>query len=893
MILDWLSREGMAVLSWWAISTLFGIAVFPLLFRFMRAMPSRGYPLARTAGLMLTGFVFWFGNVLQLFKNTPGSTLFAALIVLTAGIVALLTWQSRRTDGTPDADKNSDKSITQWVRGNLSLIITTEALFAVAFLAWALFRAMNPDLRGTEHPMDMAFFTASRRSEVFPPADPWMSGYAISYYHFGYVLMGMIANLSGVNNGIGYNLSVAMIFALGAVSAFGVAYDLVMSRGLDRGVRRWHATATGLVAASFLVLMGNLGTSLIEMPYHAKLTDNNYLTFWDIRHRDPLDPGCTQSGSADPTTWQCGWWWWAYSRVVRDYDLAGRDMGDVITETPQFSFTLADLHPHMMAIPFAVLVLGLGFNLVAGQSRPAPWEFLLYAIFTGGMAFLNSWDAVYIVFIIGAEVLRRLMRNGTGGLTREDWIGAAVFGVGIFALTGLLYAPFFISFRSQAGGFIPNLIWTTRPQQLFLMFGTFLVIIGMYLTLEVRRAGNRFNGGIVLQSLLFGVAMIVVLLIGLAIIAWSSPTLRQTVFRVVDESGGIAGVLPTVAIRRLQGVPTLAILITMMLIVVGRLFAREPRSMDGAPERADRIITYSPATGYALLMIAAGAALVMLPEFFILRDGFGYRINMIFKLWYQGWTIWSIAGAFALWSVVSEGIIVLEKRKKSAASVGDDGEGITEEVQTERPFALRPVFGTIAAVMILLGMTFPYATISTRSFADGGVLRGTAELSLDGAPSLAAGDADHAAIQCLKDIATDPDDVVVEATIPGLAYNSRGIFSRVSGLTGIPTILGWDNHQRQWRGETFEDALNISLPTGGTETRYDAVANLYNSTDWSVVRDVVNRYGITYIYVGPTERRFFDAVGLAKFAELQPVCEFGDAAVYPANAVPGLRSSGG
>jgi uncharacterized membrane protein len=263
---------------------------------------------------------------------------------------------------------------------------------------------------------------------------------------------------------------------------------------------------------------------------------------------------------------------------------------------------------------------------------------------------------------------------------------------------------------------------------------------------------------------------------------------------------------------------------------------------------------------------------------------------MIFKLWYQGWALWSVAGAFALWSLVSEGITLLEKRKKS---IGDDGELVIERVETSRPFAGRAVFGGIATVMILLGMAFPYGTITSRAFVDGGILSGMGTLSLDGAKSLAASDADYETIKCLQNIATNPNDVVVEATIPGLAYNSKGIFSRVSGLTGIPTILGWDNHQRQWRGETFEDALNVRLATGGTESRYDAVANLYNTSDWTVVQDIIRRYGITYIYVGPTELQFFEAAGLSKFAELKPVCEFSGTAVYPASSVPGQLSSGG
>src|SRR5258708_25946123 len=77
--------------------------------------------------------------------------------------------------------------------------------------------------------MEMAFLSGIRRSATFPPHDPWMSGYAISYYHFGYIIMGMLGNMSGVSNGVAFNLALPLLFALTGTGAFGIAYDLVVS----------------------------------------------------------------------------------------------------------------------------------------------------------------------------------------------------------------------------------------------------------------------------------------------------------------------------------------------------------------------------------------------------------------------------------------------------------------------------------------------------------------------------------------------------------------------------------------------------------------------------------------------------------------------------------------
>jgi uncharacterized membrane protein len=283
-----------------------------------------------------------------------------------------------------------------------------------------------------------------------------------------------------------------------------------------------------------------------------------------------------------------------------------------------------------------------------------------------------------------------------------------------------------------------------------------------------------------------------------------------------------------------------------------------------------------------LLLVAAGASLVLIPEFVYLRDGFGTRINMIFKLWYQAWTLWSIAAAYAAWSILSE---VDPVEAKNAVRL---------------PF--RAVFAVLLSFFIVAGTLYPMAAIYTRALSENGLLRtaqnlpdGTiyAPLSLDGGPSMAMSGDDYAAIQCLSRVATKDSDVVAEATRRGLAYNKA--FGRVSALTGIPTLLGWDNHEGQWRGSTFDDALFSDLNGRTTESRADAIRRLYSTTDWAELLEITKRYGITYIYVGPTERNeqqsgipLFDVAGIEKFSALQPVCQSGDAAVYAVDSIAAL-----
>ena len=228
-------------MGWWLLSTLAEIAIYPLFFRLAGALPSRGYALARTAGLMLIGFIFWLLGVLGLLRNTPGGTVLVAVILAIIGVIAYFTWRDSAT-GDPE---DEGVRIIPWLRENVPLIVTTELLFVLLFFGWALVRALHPSLAGTEHPMDMAFLTASRRSATFPPNDPWLSNYAISYYHFGYIIMAMVANMSGVSNGIAYNLAIALLFALTGIGVFGVASISAWGYGCDcKESRERHCATT-------------------------------------------------------------------------------------------------------------------------------------------------------------------------------------------------------------------------------------------------------------------------------------------------------------------------------------------------------------------------------------------------------------------------------------------------------------------------------------------------------------------------------------------------------------------------------------------------------------------------------------------------------------------------
>jgi uncharacterized membrane protein len=220
------------------------------------------------------------------------------------------------------------------------------------------------------------------------------------------------------------------------------------------------------------------------------------------------------------------------------------------------------------------------------------------------------------------------------------------------------------------------------------------------------------------------------------------------------------------------------------------------------------------------LLIAGGVACVLAPELVYIRDEFDdtalYRMNTVFKLGYQAYLLLAIAAACALpWA----GRWLPRRAWAGWAAVG--------------------------AVLLLLGLVFPYAGNWARreGFSRSPTLNGLGWLR-------ASAPGDVAAIAWLR--ANAPDDaVLLEAAGPD--YSGFG-HARMSTFTGRPTVIGWAGHELQWKHAPGR--------------RADDVRAMYTSTDAGATRALLDRYGVRYVVVGPIERADYGDAGIAKWDEL-------------------------
>ncbi len=816
-------------LRFWLILALIGLAGLPLSSRLFAFLPDRGYVFSRALGLLGASYLLWLGSTFGLLRNTAGGAVLATLIFAGVGMwLGRAGWRK---------DAGNQRPLLVHLQQQKWYVLVVELLFLLAMGVWAYFRAYNPDIAGTEKPMEFAFLNGILNSPQFPPHDPWLSGYGISYYYFGYVQLNMLVQLTGVQPSIAFNLGLAVIFALTLLGGFGLVYNLVRSDDahpapFGRGV------IFGLLGSLFLGLLGNLEGALEALHARGLMSPRLHALF-DVK--ELVNAPITN-------TWNPGsgfWWWWRASRVIHDYNFTRQLDQEVISEFPIFSFLLGDMHPHVLALPFVLLTLALALNLFRhpativekAESRDwrtawaavvavfglDGWGLPLYGLALGALGFLNTWDFPIYVFLV---TLIYALRRGLSGarLDRRLWTEIALTFVALAVIGFAGYLPFYLSFKSQANGIWPNFYNPTRLVQYLLMFGPFLAALILLLVAAYRRLDARRSA--LLRWLLAVLLLPLIFLFLATLLAALLPGVRGQIESTFGQSAG--QLIPQLArIRALA--PGTWLFVGALLACMGALLASvfAPRGDETVAKRTgNATVIFVLALFFTALLLTYGV------EFVFLRDTFGTRMNTVFKFYYQAWILMAVGSAYALYYINTRA-----------------GRGLR--------------WGSWAVIVVLAagGMIYPIFAIPSKANNFQG------DPSLDGARYVTQYRPDEAAVTAWLKQNSAPDAVILEA--PGGSYSD---FNFISADSGRPTVLGWGGHELQWRG-TYEEP-------GRREPLIEAV---YQNRDEERIRAIVDEFGIDYLIVGPRE---IDKYKIAPdrrrtFINLwQPIFEQGDYTVY-------------
>ncbi len=776
--------------AWWLVIEAISLLVLPISLYIFDRLPGRGYAFAKPVGLLLGGYLFWMALSLHLLPNRPGSIIWAFLpLAIISALILRRRW----------------RPIVEILRERIGFIVAVEVIFFLALFAAAYLRSFIPDIAGTEKPMDFMLLNAADRSQYYPPDDPWLAGFQVSYYYFGYLIQAMLGKLSVVSNSVAFNLGLASTAALAVTAAFGLGYEIVR---LTRRASLMTGMAVGIFAILLVAVIGNL-EGVLEFG-----VANGYVPQAVIERVDIANLNSAQESQSCLVSFSGGcfeypdeessfWWWWRATRISPD---AGS-----ITEFPFFSFLLGDLHSHVMAIPFVLTVFGLGLSLWRSArtldqsfwiSQPA--RLLTGGVLLGALGFLNAWDLPTFGFLVGGMVLAaNLMRLRSV----FDAVRASLgFIFPLAALAAVLYLPFYLSFGSQTLGLDVVRDGATRPLHSALFWGPLIAVsVPLPIVFLFTRGFPRRQVEL-LAAVLVPYTLVVI---------WAIFMITKHGFSALPEA---------VAARGWNWLPFVffAASLSLCLLALRRVLER-PDSKAAANDGEER-----DSLAPVLVAMAIAFLLIIGSELFFITDVFASRLNTVFKLSYQAWLLLGVSGAYSLWW--------LARRWQ----FGD----------VTRASLLRGAWGATAALVLAGAMLYPIGATLSRTNG-----LSSADRTLDGLNFVKANQRDdYDALVWLMRHAGQ-DERLVEA-VAG-QYSAAG---RISAWTGIPTVLGWLGHERQW-------GRNLDL----ISQRQADVERAFSTESLAEALVILRKYEVTYVFIGSVERGSYGDAGLSKFAAGLPI----------------------
>ncbi len=408
------------LLRGYAVTTLCGWSVFPLLHRLLPRLPDRGYSLSRCFGVIMGSWIAW------MLAGAAGQPLTTGIAILSIALTLCLTAGAAfgLRPASPAMAIDSSDRFGDFLRRGIRWIIRVEVLFVSGLLVFSWLERHNPAVDpDSERFMDYALLRACLRSGGLPVMDPWFAGKELSYYHFGYAMVAFLVRAAGAEPARFFVTAVSLQHALLWSAVFGAGLALT-------------GRAAGGLAAALLVLGAGNGE-------------------W-IRQRT----------------------WWSGSTPF-DWFATSRAIDGAITEVPWFSMLWGDLHPYVIALPVAACALAL---VMADTPQPVAAEghsggtaeaasirgarAACFAMLTGALLATHPWDFPVIAGVSLAVVL------ALPGPERGRRLVCTALALG---LSGVPFIPF-LRGMVRAGAGVGGVVVRTRPGEWITAYLPFVLV---------------------------------------------------------------------------------------------------------------------------------------------------------------------------------------------------------------------------------------------------------------------------------------------------------------------------------------------------------------------------------------------------------------------------------
>jgi len=897
------------VIVWYLTIFAFGVIAFPLVFSLFPNMADGGYGFAKLVGLLLVAWLAWTVSSLKIPMWSQAG------VLVSLGVLTLLS----ATLGYRNRAKLGEFLRNNWKRLFWMEVLYIVAFLFMIFVRLTNPDLWHY-AKGGEKPMDFAYLNGVLRSTTFPPIDPWFAGGYINYYYFGFVLVGSPALLLGFVPSFAYNLMIPTVFTMTGMGAFSGAFNIVAlwrerpsyaKRDSSVPKRRLgNPWVAGIAALLMCVVLGNLdtirviGNGVAQLGgYQTPLGLEEFLLDEYRQNNSGLDPlpeerfdiveraaennivdrlryevdsslslvsglglGVGRALTGDILPIGHDRWYWGPSRVLAE--TKGVE-GNAITEMPYFTFLYGDLHAHMINMPLILLAVLFLFNELAqvGRDRRGYLErFLalsLGAMSVGLMQATNTWDwpSMMLFGVVGLSYVWFVRWNDTfrqlhGGYMYLLAIG--ILGVAIVIITLMLG-------QIETDVSVVVIAGILQAFRLAMIAGIGLIVVYIALTHFLVRASTidllATVGGFLILSMLFvmpysswyaatynSVALWqggktplwayfdihgLFLFLAFSMMVWESARWMRSV-RVGDLRGRQNMLNIAIVVVLVGGLLTLgltilgyqvALIVLPMIAWIAVLFFRPNQS------RSMRFV---------LVLIGLALSMTLGVEIVVIGGDIG-RQNTVFKFYIQAWLLLSVAGGVAL-SWLLQASDEWTNRIRFA--------WYTPFIVLFIIAGLYPIMATRARALDRMAPDIPL-TLNGMDYMTASTHYETVQLENRG--EVIDLSVDHELIRWMQEnIQGSP--VIMEGRSFPSEYRWNG---RMAIYTGLPSVLGWNFHQKQQR--TFDP-----LPRW-VDQRDQNIRQFYDTPSIEQAVDVIHHFDVKYIISSGLERVQTDPEGLEKF----------------------------
>lgn len=485
-----------------------------------------------------------------------------------------------------------------------------------------------------------------------------------------------------------------------------------------------------------------------------------------------------------------------------------------ITEFPFFTFLYGDPHAHLFALPMTVLVL--------------IWISAIIYRFHSKLSFSISWHFIWVM--MGCLFIGTLFPTNT-------WDMPTYYAIPAFVL---IYLGI-VTLREK-GQMKKSLFYFLMVPLIGVMI---FILFRPYLLTNARKNLIEFwnDTHTPVSSYFMHWGLFLFLIISwywFETVLWMKQV-KYSQFRIVcnryKETFIICGISGIIIIISLLLLRVAIAWIVLPLMVWSLVFII----------RSD----YSPEKRFICFLIGTALALTLFVELFHLADDNG-RMNTVFKLYNQAWVLFALSGSFSVYQCT----------KHIRMSDSCDSYGMWKSVFT-----------------ILVVSAFSYTIFAgTDKITDR--MSNNVPLTLDGMKYMETSlyyqdgfvmdlSQDYDAIRWMQEN-IEGSPVIVEGNAVEYMWGNRYTI-----YTGLPSVIGWNYHQRQQRQTLNEEVWN----------RVYRVKKFYDTTDRKETLLFIRDYNVKYIVVGQMEEGLYAKAGIQKFTKWEnslwrKVYSKGDTSIY-------------